>query len=534
MGDNLHMRRSMSLRQQLLLLQVVIVVLTIGLVGGVALQMQEQQIRESYEQRMVGVAQSVATLPSIVAAYDTPAPAAVIQPIAEVIRVASGVTYVVVTDDEGIRYSHPNPERIGEMVSTDPSEPLSGQVYVGTQTGTLGESWRVKVPIYSGDEVIGSVSVGTLESTLRADLVDDLPQLLVWVLGAGLVGTLGAVYVSRLVWRRIYRMEPEEIASLREVRDAMLHGLGEGMVAVDEHGRVALANDQARHMLDLPDDVVGARADEVLDEPLQRLLTGPDEVRDSVVLVGEQILFARVDRAVVDDREVGAVLILRDRTEVHALIRDLDGARDLTQALRAQAHEFANHLHVVSGLIELGRSREALDFISRSGGAGVVSRYAVHPGITDPAVTALLLAKTATAHERGVDVVVSADSRVEPDGTTDVVTVLGNLLDNAVDAAGGGGTVHVTAAREGTMATLTVSDDGPGVPPERREHIFAAGVSTKDGWHGRGIGLALVRQVVERRGGTVAVGDSALGGACFAVTLPAPRIAAAPTALAAT
>src|SRR5690606_9469984 len=127
-------RRSMSLRQRLLLLQVAIVVLTIGVVGGVALRMQEAQIRDSYEERMIGVAQSVATLPAIVAAYDEPDPSAVIQPIAEVIREASGVTYVVVTDAQGIRYSHPNPDRIGEMVSTDPSAPLSGRVYVGTQT----------------------------------------------------------------------------------------------------------------------------------------------------------------------------------------------------------------------------------------------------------------------------------------------------------------------------------------------------------------------------------------------------------------
>ncbi len=514
----------MSLRQQLLLLQVAIVVLTIGVVGGVALQMQEAQIRESYQQRMVGVAQSVATLPSIIDAYDEPDPSAVIQPIAEVIRVASGVTYVVVTDAEGIRYSHPNPDRIGEMVSTDPSAPLSGEVYVGTQTGTLGESWRVKVPVYSGGEIIGTASVGTLETTLREDLLDDLPQLFVWVLGAGLAGTLGAVYVSRLVWRRIYRMEPEEIASLREVRDAMLHGLGEGMVAVDEHGRIALVNDPARDMLGLPADCVGTRATEVLDESLHDLLAGRSEARDKLVLIGEQILFARVDRAVVEGREVGSVLLLRDRTEVHALVRDLDGARDLTQALRAQAHEFANQMHVVSGLIELGRGQDALTFISRARGGGAGATYDALPGVSDPAVAALLLAKTATARERGVTLTTAADARAEPDGTTDVVTVLGNLVDNAVDAAER--TVRVRLTREGTTAVLTVSDDGSGIPPADRERIFLPGVSTKSGRYGRGIGLTLVRQVVERRGGTITVTDADGGGACFTATLPAPCIAA--------
>ncbi|MGC5628086.1 ATP-binding protein [Georgenia sp. Z1344] len=521
------MRRPMSLRRQLLLLQAAIVVLTIGTVGLVALRMQEAQIRDSHEDRMVGVAQSVATLPSVIDAYDTPDPSAIIQPIAELIREASDVTYVVVTDDQGIRYSHPNEENIGQMVSTDPSEPLSGRVYVGTQTGTMGESWRVKVPIFDDGVIIGSVSVGTLEATLRAELMDDLPQLFVWLLGAGLVGTLGAVYISRLVWRRIYRMEPEEIASLREVRDAMLHGLGEGMVAVDEHNRIALANDQARKMLDLPEDCIGSEAAAVLDPAITDILAGPDVERETLVLVGEQILFVRVDRAEVGDREVGSVLLLRDRTEIYALVRDLDGARDLTQALRAQAHEFANHMHVVSGLIELGRTEEAMEFISRTGRSGAVGMYSALPGVTDPAVGALLLAKTAIAHERGVRVQIDDGVRVEPDGTTDVVTILGNLIDNAVHAAGSGGLVMVGARREDGVAVLTVEDDGPGIDEGERERVFEPGVTTKDEASSRGIGLALVRQVVDRRGGGIEVGDSAHGGARIVVTLPAPRFAAA-------
>src|SRR5690606_27528447 len=273
-----------------------------------------------------------------------------------------------------------------------------------------------------------------------------------------------------------------------EVRDAMLHGLGEGMVAVDEHGRVALANDQARQMLDLPDDCVGRPAGEVLDEALRGLLTARGEGGDKLVLVGEQILFARVDRAVVDGRDVGSVLLLRDRTEVHALVRDLDGARDLTQALRAQAHEFANRLHVVSGLIELGRPDDALAFISQAVGPAATRRYEALPGVTDPAAAALMVAKTATAHERGVEAVTDPDAEAEPGGT-------------------------------------------PGVPAAERERIFEPGVSTKSGRRTRGIGLTLVRQVVTRRGGTICVEDAPGGGACFVVTLPPPRIAATSRAL---
>ena len=240
------------LRFQLVALQLGIVLAVLTAVGAVTIRMQEQQLRDAYKGRLIGVAESVARLPSVINAFGTPSPAQTIQPIAEVIRQASNVTYVVVTDRHGVRQSHPNPAEIGRPVSTDPSVPLSGEIYVGTQTGTLGESWRVKVPIFdAAGTVIGSASVGVLESTLAADLYEDMPQLFGWLLGAALLSSLGAMYVSKLVWRRIYKLEPEDIAALLETRDAMLHGLGEGLVAVDADGRVALVNDEARRLLAL-------------------------------------------------------------------------------------------------------------------------------------------------------------------------------------------------------------------------------------------------------------------------------------------
>ena len=178
------------------------------------------------------------------------------------------------TDRNGVRQSHPNPAEIGRPVSTDPSVPLSGEIYVGTQTGTLGESWRVKVPIFDGaGTVIGSASVGVLESTLAEDLYEDLPQLFGWLLGAALLGSLGAMYISKLVWRRIYKLEPEEIAALLETRDAMLHGLGEGLVAVDADGKVALVNDEARRLLGLGEEITGQPAGDCLEPGIRRMLT---------------------------------------------------------------------------------------------------------------------------------------------------------------------------------------------------------------------------------------------------------------------
>jgi len=517
------MIQSMSLRTQLFFLQLLIVLVIVLVAGSVAIRVQEKQIRSAYEARMVTVAQSVAELPAIVHAFDDADPSATIQPIAELITAATNVTYVVVTDDTGIRYSHPNPEQIGLPTSTDPSIALSGQTYVGTQTGTLGESWRVKLPIYDEAGVIlGMASVGILETTLENDLNKVLPELLLWLVGAALVGTAGAIYVSRLAWRRIYRLEPEQIAALLETRDAMLHGIGEGVAAVDEQGNIAVLNDEARRLLDAVDDVVGAPATRVLGHDLARLLHSGSDA-DETVLVGERVLLARASDAVVDGRIVGRVLILRDRTELHQLLSDLDGARDVTAALRAQAHEFANRMHVISGLVELGHTAQAVDFISRSGHGGSIVSGSIAPGITDPDVASLLMAKSTITAEKGISLQVEQNSVLAPDGTTDSVTVLGNLIDNAIEAVGADGSVQVRIQSSAGHVDYVVADDGPGVGEADEQRIFEPGLSTKaiEGSATRGFGLALVNRVAVRRHGFVTVGRSRTNGAEFTVRLGA-------------
>ncbi|MFE4228429.1 ATP-binding protein [Arthrobacter sp. NPDC056886] len=510
------------LRFQLVALQLGIVLAVLTAVGAVTIRMQEQQLRDAYKGRLIGVAESVAQLPSVINAFGTPSPAQTIQPIAEVIRQASNVTYVVVTDRHGVRQSHPNPAEIGRPVSTDPSVPLSGEIYVGTQTGTLGESWRVKVPIFNAaGTVIGSASVGVLESTLAADLHEDMPQLFGWLLGAALLSSLGAMYVSKLVWRRIYKLEPEDIAALLETRDAMLHGLGEGLVAVDADGRIALVNDEARRLLGLAGDITGTPAAASLEPAVLRLLSA-GSATEELVLSGERILLGKVNAATVDGREVGKVLILRDRTELHTVLRDRDGAVDVTQALRAQAHEFANKLHVISGLLELGKQDKAIEYLGRSHNDAVFANRPVAPGITDHGVQALLIAKSTVCAERGIEIIVSPDSLCSADDSGDVITVLGNLIDNAVDAAGYDSTVAIRLGESADGGrTIVVEDDGPGVPVAERAKVFEPGVTSKEaeGINSRGFGLALVQRVASRRGGRAAVSSSALGGACFTVVL---------------
>lgn len=523
----------MSLRVQLVLLQLVIVLGTVLGTGVTAIWLQERQLRDAYHDRMIAVAQSAASLPAILNAFDDQNPPQTIQPIAELIRDASDVTYVVVANAEGIRYSHPTAELIGQKVSTDPSIPLSGEIYVGTQTGTLGESWRVKVPIFDrgtpdagSGEVIGQVSVGILESELRHDFAGNVGGLLLALTIASSLGVLASAWLGSVIRRRIFGLEPEEIRGLLETREAMLHGIREGLVAVNETGRIVLMNDAAARLLDVEDaaSVVGLPVSDVLDEQLVKFIASGEKL-EVLALSGERVLLVHSDTVVVGGREIGSIAILRDRTELETVLRDLQGAQSLADGLRAQSHEFANKLHVVNGLLELGHIDAAMDFIERAGSGGALSALAEENGIADIELSALLLAKRTRAQELGMSLLISPDSHVVSGNAAergDLLTVVGNIVDNALEACVLGAEIEVTVRddmREGWVQ-VQVDDDGPGIPPNNRSRIFESGVTTKEldrGRDRRGIGLTIVRRVAERLGGSATVSESPAGGARFTV-----------------
>ncbi|MFJ4222767.1 hypothetical protein [Microbacterium sp. NPDC089695] len=321
------MASKMTLRMQLLALQALIVFLVTLATGIVAGASQEHALREAYKDRMQAVAQSIAALPTVLDAFDDRDPSAVIQPIAEVIREASDLAYVVVANDQGIRYSHPNPDRIGERVSTDPSVPLSGEIYVGTQTGTLGTSWRVKVPIRDdAGTVIGTASVGILESELNEEFTGTLVWLISAMLAAAVLGVFGSAWVTSVIRRRIYRLEPHQIAALVKNQETTLHRLSEGVITVNGAGRITLANDAAARLLEKDaGELDDAPAEDVLDaELLSVLREGEDAGRP--VIVGAHVLVARSTGSVHDGAGVEATLLLRDHTELHDVVQRVEAA----------------------------------------------------------------------------------------------------------------------------------------------------------------------------------------------------------------
>ncbi len=322
----------------------------------------------------------------------------------------------------------------------------------------------------------------------------------------------GSALLSRRLKRQTLGLEPHELAELVAEREAVLHGVGEGVLATDPTGRVSVRNDEAARLLGQAAAPGTAAADLDVPPPLLAVLAGRAEAHNMLTVVGDRVLVVNRTGVRRAGRDLGAVVTLRDRTDLEALTRELDTVRTLTDALRAQGHEHANRLHTLSGLLQLGHHDEAAEYLQ----ALTESRPDTPGGpeaVRDPYLRAFLAAKSAVAAEKAVRLGVDEASWV-PARVLDpvaVTTVLGNLVDNALDAARLGARrpawVEVELLADGDTLHLTVADSGDGVPDALRDSVFAEGVSTKDSGGGRGLGLALARQAAGRYDGTVSLAD---------------------------
>lgn len=525
----LTMARPIRLRTHLLLWQLGTVLFAVVVIMITAVVIQWFQLRDAYVNRALGIAHSVAELPTVRDAFIEEVPAESIQPLAELIREASGMTYVVVTDGEGIRYSHPNADLIGEMVSTDPTAALSGEVFTGMETGTLGDTYRAKVPVIDSDgNVIGQVSVGISTEELRQDILEGIPFQIGITLFVALVGGLSAILTARVFHRRTLGLDPHQIAGLLEGREAILHGSRDGIVAVDTKNRVVLVNDAAREMLGLgaTEAVAGKKSNQLLSPSLSQQLHAADGT-EALALVGEQRVVVRADPVSREGEPVGSVLLLRDHTELHETLTELEGAQSLMEQLHSQAHEFQNQLHVIDGLLELDDAPAAKSYVQRLSRGGELSRLDSDDEEIDAELSALLLVKTGAARAKGIDFQYEglnlwpradeADIKLRDD----FLAVAGNLIDNAIEATEPGGRARLSMEAAEGQTRIIMDDSGPGVPEHLKRDVFESGVTTKSSGAPRGFGLPLVRQIAHRRSGRVMIEQSPLGGARFIVSLSA-------------
>jgi two-component system CitB family sensor kinase len=516
--------REASVARQVLALQVGVVLVLVVASLSLAVYDARRDTRDDATERALAVAQAVADAPTVREVFASADPCATLQPYAEQVRRDADVDFVVVMELDRTRCTHPNPDNIGKPFIGDLGRAPQGEPFTQQFTGTLGPSMRAVVPVRNGDEVVALVSVGITIAAIDRQLRDDLALILLSALAVLLVGLGGAWLVSRRLRRQTHGLGEREITRMYEYYTAVLHAVREGLLLLDSLGRVQLVNDEARRLLGLPDDVIGRPLDELgLAPALVAAARGRQASPDDIYLAGDRALVVSSAPATWEGREVGAVVTLRDRTELRSVTGELDVVRGLTETLRAQNHESANRLHTVVSLIEMGRPDEAVAFATEELQLAQLLTDRVVAAVGDPVVAALLLGKSSEAAERGIEL--DIDGELEPDEdlpSRDLVTVLGNLVDNAFDAVASAEErrVKVHLSGEDGRTRIVVEDSGAGLTAGDAEHALTRGWTTKaSGEAGRGVGLALVAQVAQRLGGAVTVGRSGLGGAQFTVSL---------------
>jgi two-component system CitB family sensor kinase len=507
----------------------IFVILIAALVAGMlAFRVAQSAEDNQYRLRALAIANATAAMPQVIDMLTNGDPKHQIPMIAEDIRKKTDATYVVIADRQGIRLSHPNPALVGKKLD-GPLPALKGISSTSIDIkGTLGRSANGKTPIFGrNNQVVGMVSAGILQSKFAADNTYLRDAFIYYGLGFILFGLLFSEVLARRLKGKKIALELERVTSKYQEHDAMLHAIKEGVITLTPQGKITLINDEAIRLLNLYVGVLGKQISEVLPPGrLLDLLLGQVQNGDDELVLNENFSL-RVNRRPVRQmgRDIGAVITLRDRTEHIGLLRELDSVRTLTDALRAQQHEYSNRMHTLNGLIELGRYEEASEYLGEISAIDADLAETLHDSIANPTITALLIAKVSIARERGVKLSISAEVPMDDFELNQnaLVTIIGNLVDNAIDAAAGSKDPEVEisiTSLERQKKLIRVHDTGQGLPGPNPEIVFKDGYSTKpprSGSH-RGLGLAIVQRLVKQAEGQITCSNQ--NGATFIVELP--------------
>ena len=529
-------RRRITLARQFLALQLLIVLVVLVFVAVISIAQSAAEFRRVEGRQALSAAENLAAIPLVRQSLPDARPrmGAALPALSESVRAQSNASGVQLVRSDRVVVTSSDPSLLGGRLDVARSGVLQGRSWTGVMERDGRRFVAAYAPVLSAEEnrvgeLVGFVAVERAYPSFGALLERAAPNLVIYLGVASALGLVGSLLLSRRVKRQTLGLEPAEIVGLVEHREAMLHGLKEGVIAVDPVQRVTLVNDSARELLALPTDCIGRSLEEIgVDPQLRRLLTessGPDRL----LLVGDRVLaFNRMPMRS-HGQVIGSVTTLRDRTELSSLERELGTTRATSETLRAQTHEFANQLHTISGLLQLQEYDEVVRFVDGVSRSRTSLYDAVTSRIQDTTVAALLIAKASLASERDVALDLAPNSRmgcIDDDLSRDLTTVVGNLVDNALDAVAGlpDAQVQVCLREEKESIVVTVRDSGPGVASEDADAVFTQGYTTKAGSAegGRGFGLALTRLVCRRRGGDVSVRND--DGAVFTAVVPTGRL----------
>ncbi len=533
----LHKLRPSTIQGYLMHMVLALLCIQVGVTWFLVTGLTSRILRNQIGQRALQTAKTISHMPAIRTLLLSRDPEGKIQKIAENIRKDIGARYVVVADATGKRYSHPVPERIGQhFVGGDIGPAIDeGKAYVSEAVGTLGPSLRGIVPIFSNNQVIGFVSVGYLTESVQHTISTNLnkPFIIIGILGG--FNILCVLFISYRIKQFSLGLEPQKITQLYLQRAAVLATIREGVIAVDNRGIIQIVNPAAYTAIGLEPAVV--LEDQHVDFLLpgtgltEALRTGAPEKDVERTVNGSKLLMniVPVYTGATSDSIAGAVASFRQRDEMQHVARELARVRKYTELLRAQAHEYSNTLHTISGLIQIEAYREALELVTSESASQTDFIYFLKEAVPHPTIAAIILGKFNRAKELKINFDIDRESSMKdvPQWINQetIITILGNLLDNAFETVlckgAHGKQVYLSFTDLGNELVFEVEDAGPGIPTYILPTIFQRGVSTKDPC--RGIGLSLVKERLEEMNGQITIAKSELGGTLFIIAIPKQR-----------
>ncbi|MCL9780569.1 sensor histidine kinase [Vibrio sp. S4M6] len=456
-----------------------------------------------------------------------------------------GATFIVIGNEKGIRLVHPLQERIGKsMKGGDNQKALKlGDSYVSYAQGSLGYSVRGKTPVVDHNgNIIGVVSVGYLLDSLQDRIEPYLAFLIAMAFLVVIVNAILSNYASRRFQKAILGFEPEEISQLYVELDVTMGTIKEGVISIDSTGVVRSINKSACEILDIErESVLNQPIIDVLpDSDLVEILETKKPQHDVDLYLNDKHIVANRNPIVVKGKVVGAVSSFRRRDEIAELTKQLSKTREYADLLRSQTHEHQNKLNTISGLVQLGETEQVQKLIGQESERYQALIGFIRDAVQDPLVAGLLLGKTERARELGLVLDIDVGSRLEPLPehilTEDVITILGNLIDNAFDAMrhepdqaetvpyeseGESATkVFVSISDFGEEVILEVEDTGCGLPegiPVAK--LVKKGVSSK-AQKNRGVGLYLVHKLVKQYDGQMELISGSVKGTRATVYIP--------------
>jgi two-component system, CitB family, sensor histidine kinase MalK len=489
-----------------------------------------ENIQKYKTEKTTDIARIIANSPIVIEGLTGHRDEQEIQIFANKIMDVTKVDFITVMDMNGIRKSHPNPANIGKrFVGGDENHVLNGNEHISIAKGTLGVSLRTFVPVVGTDgKQVGAVSVGILLVNITQAIGDSRMTIFTGISLGGLVGLAGAFFLARKIKKILFGLEPNEIARLLEERSAMLQSTREGILAVDQKGSITLVNAEALrlfHQAGIEGEPIGKNvADYLPNSRMNKVLENGQPQIDQEYDLGLHTLMVNRVPISISGKTVGAIATFRDKTEVRKLAEQLTGVQMYVEALRPQAHEFMNKLHVILGMVQLGCYDKLAPYITQIADHHQKEVGFIVRKVKNPVLAGFILGKLSYAREVDTELTLSGDSILpqpeQSEVTHECITIIGNLVDNALDAVQEcpRKSVDLYLQYEDNLLTIVVSDTGTGIPEELSRHIFTRGFSTKG--DNRGLGLFLVQRSIERLHGTLAFTSNTESGTICTVEIP--------------